>query len=137
MSDLIVQVDTSGFERVLREEPGRVRRWLGGVTVEVMGDIITSFGTSPPGRTYTRGSVTHVASQPGYPPNTDTGNLVNSISWEWYGELTTRIMVGAEYGLWLEDGTEQIMPRPFVRPAFDRAQGWVERDAAANLGLES
>lgn len=149
-----VKVDVSGLERLLREEPDKVEKWLNSVAESIVTDVKLSFGSSPPGRTYTRttstlgrdakgrftrvkgAGVTHVASQPGYPPNVDIGTLIGSIRQEKTGTLEYQVMDGTEYGIYLEDGTEHIDPRPFMRPAFDRARQTVERDAASGLGLE-
>lgn len=136
MSDA-VQIDLSGLERVLREEPEKAARWLDGVAEAMVTEMVLSFGTSPPGATYTRGSVAHVASQPGYPPNVDTNALRGSMTWEPTGPLERTIMDGVEHGILLEDGTEDMLPRPFVRPVFDRwASGELERDARRRLNLE-
>lgn len=131
-----IKIDLSGLERLMREEPGKVETWLDSVAESIVTDVKLSFGTSPPGESYTRGGVTHVASQPGYPPNVDIGTLTNTIRQEKTGTLERTVMDGVEYGIYLEDGTEHIDPRPFMRPAFDRARQTVERDAANNLGLE-
>lgn len=136
MANSEVRLDVSGLDRLLQSEPGKVERWLGMVAEDIVTDIKTSFGTSPPGRTYTRGSVTHVASQPGYPPNVDIGSLWNTIRQEKTGNLEYTVMDGVEHGIYLEDGTEDIDPRPFMRPAFDRARSKIEQDAASRLGLE-
>lgn len=132
-----VRVDVSGLERILRTEPGKVETWLDKIAENIVTDIKLSFGTSPPGASYTRGGVTHVASQPGYPPNVDIGTLWNSIRQENTGKLERQVMDGVEYGIYLEHGTEDIDPRPFMRPAFDRARKTIEQDAARNLGLET
>lgn len=130
------QVDVSGLERLIRETPDKAETWLDAVAEDIVTDIVLSFGTSPPGETYQRGSVSHVASQPGYPPNVDIGTLSNSIKQEKTGELERTVSDGVEYGILQEDGTEYIAPRPFMRPAFDRAASKIEQDAARNLGLE-
>lgn len=131
-----VKVDVSGLDRILRDEPGKVEAWLDGVAENIVTTVKLSFGTSPPGRTYRRGNVTHVASQAGFPPNIDIGTLTNSIRQEKTGTLERTVMDGVDYGIYLEDGTEYIDPRPFMRPAFDEARQTMERDAANNLGLE-
>jgi len=115
-------LDVSGIERILREEPGRLQAWLDGFTEDVLTDIVLSFGQSP--------------SAPGEPPGVDTDTLRGSMTWEPRGHLENEIHDGVEYGVYLEDGTERIAPRPFMRPAFDRAQGRMERDAQENLKLE-
>lgn len=134
--DLKVTLDTSGIDRILAAEPQRVGRWLTGFAESIVTDIVLSLGTSPPGRSYTRGGVTHVASAPGFPPNVDIGNLKASIHQENTGPFERTIMDGTDYGDKLEEGTTKMAARPFFRPAFDAAQQRIERDAAANLNLE-
>lgn len=65
---------------------------------------------------------TVTAAAPGQPPNTDTGNLAGSIQVEDGGELEQIIAVGAEYGEYLELGTEKMPARPFMTPTIDELQ---------------
>ncbi|MBZ0294500.1 MAG: hypothetical protein K8L99_18190 [Anaerolineae bacterium] len=132
-----VRLDTTGIDRLLQSEPQKVERWLDGFAEDMVTGIKLSFGSGPGGQEYTRGSVTHIASQPGYPPNVDIGALMGSIRWEPTGALERTIMDGVEYGIWLEDGTEDILPRPWMAPIFDDARQRIERDARDNLGLDS
>src|SRR5688572_13510434 len=101
-SELKVTVDTTGLEDAIRNDPAKVKRWLGGFTEDLVSRIKLSFNTSPPGRVYKRGTVSHTASQSGYPPNIDLGTLTNSITWEPTGALETTVSVGVEYGQYLE-----------------------------------
>jgi hypothetical protein len=135
-ADFKVEVDLRKLSALIQQEPQKSERWLAGFAEDMVTDIKTSFGTSPPGRTHTRGGVTHVASLPGYPPNIDTGALIGSIRQVEAGKLTRRIEDGVEYGRELEEGIG-MEPRPFMDPAFDRARKRIEQDAADNLGLES
>ena len=130
-----VRIDVSGIERVLREEPGIVANWLDEVAEEMVGDVQESFGTSPPGKTYQRGSKTHTASQPGYPPNVDTGALRASIHWERTGDFERWIMDGVEYGIRLEDGIG-VEARPFMGPVFYDWRRRIEDHAARHLRIE-
>lgn len=57
-----------------------------------------------------------VAANPGETPNTDTGNLVNSIQVEAQSDLQQAIIVGAVYGAALEFGTPNMAARPFMMP---------------------
>lgn len=136
MADSSFKVDVSGIDRILKQEPGRVDAWLRGVADQILGDIVVSFNTSPGGRTYKRGSVTHTASQPGYPPNVDIGTLRASMHVEPAGKMSYHIADGTEYGIYLEDGTEHIQPRPFVQPVFADWSKKMEADAKRNLKLE-
>lgn len=132
-----VKLDLSGIDNLLRSEPLKGGRWLTGFAESIVTDIKLSMNTSPPGQSYTRGKVTHIASQPGYPPNIDIGTLINSIKQENTGSFERTISDGVEYGVFLEDGTSRMMARPFFAPAFARAAERMEKDAQDNLGLES
>ncbi len=136
MANSKVVLDTKGLQKLMQSEPEKVAKWLDAEAEHMVSDIKLSMNTSPPGRSYTRGGVTHVASQPGHPPNVDIGTLRASIRWERQGQFTRHIMDGVTYGLYLEDGTESIAPRPFMRPAFERERGTIEQSARDNLGLE-
>jgi hypothetical protein len=131
-----IKLDLSGIENLLRAMPTNGGRWLTGFAESIVTDIKLSFNTSPPGESYTRGGATHVASQPGYPPNVDIGTLINSIKQENTGSFERTISDGVDYGIKLEDGTEHILPRPFFAPAFARAGERMAQDAKDNLGIE-
>ena len=61
----------------------------------------------------------HRASAPGQPPATDTGILINSIESKREG-MTAWVWTEKEYGKWLEFGTRDIAPRPWLGPAVDK-----------------
>ena len=64
----------------------------------------------------------HVASSPGEPPHIDTKNLHESIMTETqkdHKSVETRVGTNVDYGLYLELGTRRILPRPWLRPAFN------------------
>jgi hypothetical protein len=136
MADYQVRIDTRKMQQIIRNEPERVDKWLRGVANEILGDIVLSFNTSPAGRTYTRGNVTHIASQPGYPPNVDTGALRASMGVRRLKQLAYEIHDGVEYGVHLEFGTERMAARPFVGPVFDDWQRKIDDDARRNLELD-
>lgn len=136
MADSKVTLDDTKLRQLMQTEPEKVALWLDAFTEDLLTRIKLSFNTSPPGETYTRGSISHTASQPGYPPNVDTGALRASMHWERQGQFTRTISDGVEYGIMLEDGTESILPRPFVSPAFADAQKRIGPDAKQNLELE-
>lgn len=136
MADYQVRIDTRKMQQIIRNEPERVDKWLRGVANEILGDIVLSFNTSPPGRTYTRGETTHIASQPGYPPNIDMGALEASMGVRRLKQLRYEIHDGVEYGIHLELGTERMAARPFVGPVFDDWQHKIDDDARRNLELD-
>lgn len=62
----------------------------------------------------------HVASKEGFPPNSDTGQLVQSIDVQ---PEKDSVIVGTnlKYGAWLEFGTNNMGARPWLAPAFASA----------------
>lgn len=75
----------------------------------------------------TRGATSgknHVPSQPGTPPNNDTGVLANNIEAAVVGPLKAEASSNAPYALPQELGSEKIgLPeRPYMRPAAKQAR---------------
>lgn len=71
------------------------------------------------GAEYRRRTITHTASTPGNPPNSDTGNLVNNITVRKIsGGYDVGSRSGAPYGVHLEYGTRNMQARPWLLPAF-------------------
>lgn len=64
----------------------------------------------------------HTASLPGFPPNTDKGDLVRSIQFNVDGK-TASVGTNLRYGAWLEFGTRHIAPRPWLMPAYQENIG--------------
>lgn len=122
---MTTRVNKRVLENLIRNLGNRADEFLAAAATGIVADIQDSFGTSPAGATYTRGGVTHIASQPGYPPNVDTGTLRASIAFMKERHLRYLVHDGVEYGIWLEDGTETMAPRPFVAPVFEE---WRRRE---------
>ena len=108
-------VDVSGLQRLIKETPGKVEKFLDAEAEQITNNIKASFGESP--------------SSPGEPPGVDTGALRASISWRALSRFARRIEDGVEYGVYQELGTEHIAPRPFVGPEFERARRRLGQDA--------
>lgn len=69
----------------------------------------------------------HQASAPGQPPATDTGGLASSIVSR-AKALTAEAGAFAKHGVWMEEGTERVSPRPFIEPALKAVEvGHVNR----------
>jgi hypothetical protein len=64
----------------------------------------------------------HRASAPGEAPAVDIGNLKGSISVEMEKPTLAIVAVGANYGVTLEYGSRKIAPRPYMRPAAEKAR---------------
>ena len=123
------------MQRLVRETPGRVSDFLDAEAEQMKNNIKLSFGTSPAGRAYKRGSVVHIASIKDYPPNVDTEALRASIDWETIDQFTRRIHDGEEHGIYMEFGTEKsgghVAPRPFMGPEFENTRRRWRTDAIA------
>lgn len=68
------------------------------------------------------GREAHVPSQPGQPPNADTGNLSARYTTEFKGgrtKLIANVVAGVIYAFWLEYGTRKMAARPHLHPRFD------------------
>lgn len=93
-------------------------------------------GGSGSGKEYKRGSRKHVASKAGDPPARDFGILASSISYEveQKGAIVNGLvgpdedkikgrkpMTDPEYGLYLELGTDNMAPRPWLVPSVIKA----------------
>ena len=71
------------------------------------------------GNVYTRGTVKHVASKPGSPPNQDRGTLTRNIRVTMNDDLTADVSSNAPYSAALEFGASNIDARPFMTPAVE------------------
>ena len=68
------------------------------------------------GRTYGN----HTASAAGQPPNTDTGFLVSNIFLDKDNDgMDADVESRADYSVYLEFGTKDMQPRPFMQPALE------------------
>ena len=66
----------------------------------------------------------HWSSPPGSPPNSDTGNLANSIGHRMTGKTSAEVFVSAKYGVplelgWMSKSGNHVPARPFLRPAVE------------------
>lgn len=76
-------------------------------------------------------------SAPGEPPNTDTGQLVRRIEFEIDKQRATgSVGTNLKYGAWLELGTRYVLPRPWLRPAYDKVIGQVIKNLQKVLKLK-
>jgi phage gpG-like protein len=89
------------------------------------------------GRSYRRGKnhdIEHVASEPGYPPNSDTGRLAQSIAFDVDVEkLEAVVGTNVQYGAFLEMGTKNIAARPWLFPAFEAHKEEIKANLASAL----
>lgn len=124
----LVKKDLKKLQDMIASLDTELDDWIAGVAHTINGEIVTSFGSGPGGETYQRGGVSHTASSPGYPPNVDTGALRASMNVQRLAPLQYRVQDGVEYGIYLEDGTTNIAPRPFVGPVFEEWKRKIGRE---------
>jgi len=81
------------------------------------------------GKAYKRGEKTHIASAAGEAPAADTGKLDGSIlalkSIDGDGWL---VGTALDYGKYLELGTKDIKPRPWLIPALEKNRNAIENN---------
>lgn len=81
-------------------------------------------------------------SKPGQPPSLRTGALAKSVplaaSWESDGDGGAVGIVGStvKYSVFLELGTSNVQPRPFLRPAIDENADRIERLTGEALAIQ-
>lgn len=126
-----VRVDATKLNQIIASLPSASDKLIGQIAFGIQGDAQQSFGSGPDGQTYKRGKITHVASSPNFPPNTDTGNLINSAFTRQVKQGTWMTGFMADYAAGLEFGTPHIAPRPFLYPAVFRAA----KDFAKRFGV--
>lgn len=81
-------------------------------------------------RSISAGSVSgkgHVPSQPGEPPNRDTGVLQAHLRAELVSPLEALVSSEAPYAAALEFGTSKMEARPYMRPARDKKAPEIQR----------
>jgi len=108
---------TDGLSRVVRK-----------AALDIVAHAQTEMARPKSGRIYWRGGYAHFASAPGEAPAIDTGALVNSF--RVVQETPRRAIVGvaAEHGVYTEEGTSRMEPRPYLRPAAEAV--WPEFERA-------
>lgn len=119
-SDFRIEIDLSKLVAFRNALPGKADQALRASAEDMTTEMKLSFGTGPAGETYVRNGVEHIASTPGFAPNSDTGSLYSSLRWEPAGVLRYEIRDGVSHGIYMELGTETIEARPFMTPVFER-----------------
>lgn len=106
-----VVLNTEKLQQIMNDAPGRV-----GEIVQKMAQDVEAIAKNDMSRT------APLPSQPGSPPAVQTGNLKNSIVARRVHENEWRVLVGAEYGIYLEYGapSQNLKPRPFMQPAIEK-----------------
>lgn len=87
-------------------------------------------------RSITAGSISganHVPSDPGDPPNNDTGHLIATHETELVKWDHARVVVSAEYAAALEFGNSRVLARPFLGPATRASASRMEKRLALGI----
>ena len=72
---------------------------------------------------------THQASRGGEFPMSDTGRLAASVEIVGIGSPVVSVGTNVRYGRWLEFGTSEMLPRPWLFPSAERASGEIVKEA--------
>lgn len=131
---------------ITKQISDRVRRNAGAVVgktaAQILADSKDSMTGAKHGRVYRMGNVTHQASAPGEAPAIDTGNLSGSGYVKRLDTLNREVGFSAEYapvlegaasqfesgglldmaealGMWMAPNADEMLPRPFLRPAVE------------------
>jgi HK97 gp10 family phage protein len=118
----------TGVDRHLRRLTQRakaVRREVGKAVVEAA-ELVAAEAVASISADWISGP-DHVPSNPGEPPNADTGRLHRAINVVRRGELSADVVSAAPYAADLEFGTARVAARPYLRPATAKKR----RDAVA------
>jgi HK97 gp10 family phage protein len=128
MAEIKVSIETTGggFGAALRAKIEKaVFQGLTATALIAEADAKRSIVKGPKsGRVYQKKNPkrTHQASAPGQPPAQDLGFLSNSIRAEaGPHQSSVDLVASAPYAVHLEYGTRKMAPRPFMRPAGDKA----------------
>ncbi len=110
-----IDVEIPDLEGLLKDESRDIIRLI---TFGTAGRMKARIAEPKSGREYKRGKRgVHIASAPGEAPASDSSNLITSIMPN-VKDLQGEIQL-AEYGLFLEFGTDRFAPRPFIFPSLD------------------
>jgi len=114
----IVTINAAGIA-LIKDQASKL---IGKILRDIHSRILDLMRQPKTGRVYYRGkkkSIKHQASAPGEAPAVDHSILWNSISAPPPAGTVGTISVGAEYGVFLEQGTRFMKRRPYIEPAVN------------------
>lgn len=114
----ITENDAQKLEKATDQAIEAVGNVIQAFVIRIDREIKVSIDRGPKsGRMYGK----HQASAPGQSPATDTGGLVKSINWRTFNRgLSAEVGSNIFYAPFLEDGTSKMVPRPWLRPAYEK-----------------
>lgn len=80
------------------------------------------------GRRLRRGGRIHIASAPGEAPAPITGKLRKSVYFLVQGSNQLRIGANTSYAKFLEEGTRNMAPRPYLKKNIDKSRQSIEKN---------
>jgi HK97 gp10 family phage protein len=109
------------FPELIAQAPLDASRLLRVLAMEGRNIVVLSIQERSPGTQQTRYGPRRnvIAANPGLPPNTDIGTLVNGITVANRGRFQQAVISQAEYSEALEFGTRHMAARPFMTPMAD------------------
>lgn len=105
---------SKSIERAMEQANGMAANEIRNEAVQLLAEN----GDGPIQIRYNPKRKVHV-SQPGNPPNSDTGRLMQSVKYEKDGQAYL-VGTNVRYGAYLEFGTKDIAPRPWLSVAVKR-----------------
>jgi HK97 gp10 family phage protein len=126
MPTTVVTLTTNRFPELVRRLPREVGRIVEEAALEIETTAKVGMAEQKSGRIYGD----HQASAPGEYPAMDTGALANSLETDPENQTTYVVHTSMEYAPYLEFGTANMEPRPFLGQAASE----VEPDFVDALG---
>ena len=103
-----VTLDRRALEQLIVRAPERADAALDEAAQTGVDLALASFGASPEGRVYRRHRSIYVASQPGYPPNVDTGRLRDSWILDFASPTRAMTSTNVTYARFVEDNLRSV-----------------------------
>jgi len=109
-----------------------VSRFVRKSALYIEGELKSSMAEPKSGNEYKRGENVHIASAPGESPAPDSSNFINSLQ-PIIETLEAKIGTPLEYPAYLEDGTDNIEPRPLWEKTVQEVLPTLETLLAAEI----
>ncbi|MBN4046379.1 hypothetical protein JYU02_00080 [bacterium AH-315-P15] len=117
------EVKLTALKTALEETTAAALDEIGARAVEMIREELEQGARS--GKLVTRNGRLHRGSAPGEPPASWSGALAASLGYKVEGNAV-HVVSGEPYGAYLEYGTMEIAPRPFIGPVMQRLAPEIE-----------
>jgi hypothetical protein len=118
-----LKVIAEGLKKLPEVIPAKTGEILTNSAVRLRNDILRTLRNTPKADYfYKRGKKRHYPSKPGNAPAIDRGNMAGSIVFDAspYKMQVGTVLADPAYPKFLEDGTPDIKPRPWLEPAVEK-----------------